>query len=88
MMIKLPNYESLCIYKQYTNSHYLLYYNCKYLETETVEKFMVFNATFNNISVIYRVGQFYWERKPEYPEKTTVNNKPYTSETNCLPAVP
>ena len=26
---------------------------------------MVFNATFNNISVIY------WWRKPEYPEKTT-----------------
>jgi len=30
---------------------------------------MVFNATFNNISV-YRDGQFYWRRKPEYPEKT------------------
>jgi len=26
---------------------------------------MVFNATFNNISVIS------WRRKPEYPEKTT-----------------
>jgi len=31
----------------------------------------VLNATFNNISVIYRGGQFYWWRKPENPEKTT-----------------
>jgi len=31
---------------------------------------MVFNATFNNISVI-RGGQFYWWKKPESPEKTT-----------------
>ena len=30
----------------------------------------VFNTTFNNISVISD-GQFYWWRKPEYPEKTT-----------------
>jgi hypothetical protein len=29
----------------------------------------LFNATFNNISVIS--WQFYWWRKPEYPEKTT-----------------
>jgi hypothetical protein len=32
---------------------------------------MVFDATFNNITVIYSGGQFYWWRKPEYPEKTT-----------------
>jgi len=32
---------------------------------------VVFNATFNNISVIYRGGQFYWWRKPEDPKKTT-----------------
>ena len=32
---------------------------------------VLFNDTFNNISVIYRGGQFYWWRKLKYPEKTT-----------------
>jgi len=32
--------------------------------------FMIFNATFNNISVI-SWQYFCWWRKPEYPEKTT-----------------
>ena len=33
---------------------------------------MVFNATLiKNISDIYRGSQFYWWRKPEYPQKTT-----------------
>ena len=32
--------------------------------------FMVFYATFNNITVISR-GQFYWWRKPEYQKKTS-----------------
>jgi hypothetical protein len=31
---------------------------------------MVFNDTFNNISVIYG-DQFYWWRKPEYLEEST-----------------
>ena len=31
---------------------------------------MVFNATFNNITVI-SWQSFYWWTKPEYPEKTT-----------------
>jgi hypothetical protein len=33
--------------------------------------FMVFHVTFNNISAIYRGGQFDWWRKPEYSKKTT-----------------
>ena len=32
---------------------------------------MVFNATFNNISIISEYRQLYWWRKPEYMEKTT-----------------
>ena len=35
-----------------------------------LHRFMVFNATFNNISVI-SWRQFYWWRKPQYQEKTT-----------------
>ena len=38
---------------------------------------MVFNATFNNISV-YSGGQFQQKRKPEYPEKTT--NLPHVTD--------
>ena len=44
--------------------------------------FMVFNITFNNISVISYGCQFYWWRKPEYLEKTTdlslLNDKLFT----------
>jgi len=31
----------------------------------------MFNATFAAIFQLYRGSQFYWWRKPEYPEKTT-----------------
>jgi hypothetical protein len=32
---------------------------------------MMFNATFNNITVtVYRGGQFYWWRKAKYLEKS------------------
>jgi hypothetical protein len=34
-------------------------------------RFMVFNVTFNNISLVYRDEQFYWWRKLEYSKKTT-----------------
>ena len=37
--------------------------------TIKVSVVMVFNTTFNNISVI-SYSQVYWWRKPEYPEKT------------------
>jgi len=29
---------------------------------------MVFNATVNKISILYRDSQFYWWEKPEYSE--------------------
>jgi len=32
---------------------------------------MVFNAIFNNISVISSTSKFYWWKKLEYPEKNT-----------------
>jgi hypothetical protein len=42
-------------------------------------RFMVFNATFNNILVNILWGSVLWWRKPEYPERTTdlsqVNDK-------------
>jgi len=40
---------------------------------------MVFNATFNNISVISWRSVFYWWRKPEDPEKTPTCHKSLTT---------
>jgi hypothetical protein len=40
------------------------------IQDEWLVWFMVFKATFNNISVLSG-GEFYWWRKLEYPEKTT-----------------
>jgi hypothetical protein len=37
---------------------------------------MVFNTTFNNAIQLCRGGQFYWWRKPEYPEKTADHSNP------------
>jgi hypothetical protein len=38
--------------------------------TDEGVRVMVFNATFNTISVIFN-GHLYWWLKPQYPEKTT-----------------
>ena len=47
---------------------------------------MVFNATFNNISVI-SWRQFCWWRKPDYPEKTTDLSQ-YTDKNYHLLTLP
>ena len=51
---------------------------------------MVFNATFNNISVISWGTEFYWWRKPVYPEETIdlpqVTDKLY--HINVVPSTP
>ena len=41
-----------------------------------------FGFTFNNISVVYRGGQFYWWRKSEYLEETT--DRPVASHWQTL----
>jgi hypothetical protein len=52
---------------------------------------MVYNATFNNISAtnVHCGSQFYWWRKPEYPENTIDNTLPHVQNTidNTLPHV-
>ena len=41
----------------------------------SIVRVMVFNATFNNISVIYRDGQFYWWRKPGETHRQCLDTK-------------
>ena len=40
---------------------------------------MGFNATFSNISVLYRGGHFYWGMKPKNPEKPPTCRKSLTN---------
>ena len=49
-------------------------------QVQYIFRFILFNATFNNIS-LYRDCQFYWWRKTEYPEK---NNRPVASHCQTL----
>jgi len=48
----------------------VIFHNCRYYIYLGGIRLMVFNVTFNNVSVLLW-GQFYWWGKPEYPEKTT-----------------
>jgi len=50
---------------------------------------MVFNATFNNILAISWHDQFYWWRKPEYPEKSRpVASHRHTLSHNVVSSTP
>ena len=62
-----------CVLGQFTQFFYIgaknIHSSCR--KNSGLGLMLMFKATFNNISVNYRGGQFYWCRKPEYPEKTT-----------------
>ena len=48
---------------------------------------MVYNATFKKIVHLYRGGQFYWWRNPEYVEKIT-NLSQVTDKHNAVSSTP
>jgi hypothetical protein len=71
--IVITNIKTVQIKGKYSNNHTKNNYKWQVMLPIKV-RVMVVNATFNNISAIYRGGKFYWWRKPEYQEKTAASH--------------